>query len=132
VLASPLTTADVKAQQHVASRPLAGSVSASNSAGCGAVRRGGENFVNAGSAGILDGYTIVEGHEYAEILTDSAPPHGWSSGFATDQENADECAWISSGQGAAANVTMGNGSYPMQSTWSNDTNRCDIAHVTVS
>jgi hypothetical protein len=27
---------------------------------------------------------------------------------------------------------MGNGSYPMQSTWSNDTARCDITHVTVS
>jgi serine protease len=29
-------------------------------------------------------------------------------------------------------VTMGNGSYPMQSTWSNDTARCDISHVTVT
>ena len=48
------------------------------------------------------------------------------------QENADECAWISSGQGASANVSMGNGTYPMQSTWSNDTNRCDISHVTVT
>ena len=26
---------------------------------------------------------------------------------------------------------MGNGSYPMQSTWSNDTNRCDISHAVV-
>jgi hypothetical protein len=45
------------------------------------------------------------------------------------QENGDECAWISSGQGAAANVSMGNGAYAMQSTWSNDTNECDISHA---
>ena len=32
----------------------------------------------------------------------------------------------------AANVTMGNGSYAMQSTWSNDTNECDISHPIIS
>ena len=89
----------------------------------------GAGFVNPGSN--LDGYTIVEGHEYAETITDQNPAGGWTS-FSTGQENADECAWISSGQGKSANVTMGNGSYPMQSTWSNDTARCDITHVTVS
>jgi serine protease len=89
----------------------------------------GAGFVNPGSS--LDGYTIVEGHEYAETITDQNPAGGWTS-FTTGQENADECAWISSGQGKSANVTMGNGSYPMQSTWSNDTARCDISHVTVT
>ncbi|HTZ42361.1 MAG TPA: hypothetical protein VMB79_00730 [Jatrophihabitans sp.] len=88
----------------------------------------GAGFVNSGNN--LDGYTIVEGHEYAETITDQNPAGGWtaSSGY----ENADECAWISSGQGKSANVSMGNGTYPMQSTWSNDTNRCDISHVTVT
>ena len=90
----------------------------------------GQNFVNSGSAGTLDGFTIVEGHEYAETITDQNPAGGWTA--SSGQENADECAWISSGQGKSANVTMGNGSYPMQSTWSNDTNRCDISHVTVT
>jgi hypothetical protein len=89
----------------------------------------GAGFVNSGNS--LDGYTIVEGHEYAETITDQNPAGGWTS-FSTGQENADECAWISSGQGKSANVTMGNGTYPMQSTWSNDTNRCDISHVTVT
>jgi hypothetical protein len=89
----------------------------------------GAGFVNPGNN--LDGYTIVEGHEYAETITDQNPAGGWTS-FTTGQENADECAWISSGQGKSANVTMGNGSYPMQSTWSNDTARCDISHVTVT
>ena len=91
----------------------------------------GKNFVNSGTAGTLDGFTIVEGHEYSETITDQDPPHGWTN-LVSGQENADECAWISSGQGRSANVTMGNGSYPMQSTWSNDTNRCDISHVTVT
>ncbi len=94
----------------------------------------GMNSVN-GSAGALDGFSIVEGHEYAETVTDQNPAGGWTNhtGDATynGQENGDECAWISSGQGATANVTMGNGTYPMQSTWSNDTNECDLSHPIV-
>jgi len=72
--------------------------------------------------------TIVEGHEYAETLSDQNPGGGWIN-FSSGEENGDECAWISSGQGASANVRMGNGTYAMQSTWSNDTNRCDISHA---
>ncbi|HEY7419244.1 MAG TPA: hypothetical protein VH593_28940, partial [Ktedonobacteraceae bacterium] len=87
----------------------------------------GQGFVN--SPGTLDGYSIVNGHEYAETITDQNPPGGWTA--SSGEENADECAWISSGQGASANVTMGNGTYAMQSTWSNDTNRCDISHPIV-
>src|SRR5438105_4892247 len=83
----------------------------------------------------LDGYSIVGGHEYAETLTDQNPAGGWvnntGSSF-TGQENGDECAWISSGQGAAALVAFATGSSAMQSTWSNDTNRCNISHPTVS
>ncbi|MGZ4601371.1 hypothetical protein [Oryzihumus sp.] len=94
----------------------------------------GQNFVN--SSGTLDGYTMVEGHEYAETISDQNPAGGWTNQVSgssyNGQENADECAWISSGQGASANVTMGNGTYAMQSTWSNDTNRCDITHTTVT
>jgi hypothetical protein len=90
----------------------------------------GETFVNSGSAGTLDGFTIVNGHEYAETITDQNPAGGWTN-TSSGAENGDECAWISSGQGASANVTMGNGTYAMQSTWSNDTNECDISHVTV-
>jgi hypothetical protein len=92
----------------------------------------GQGFVN--SPGTLDGYSIVEGHEYAETITDQNPAGGWTnqttSSFA-GQENGDECAWISSGQGASANVSTGGGSFAMQSTWSNDTNRCDITHATI-
>jgi serine protease len=96
--------------------------------GCGA------SFVNSGAAGALDGVTIVEGHEYAETVTDQNPAGGWTNQTGSTYsgaENGDECAWIASGQGASANVAMGNGSYPMQSTWSNDSNRCDISHPVV-
>src|SRR5207244_398585 len=71
----------------------------------------------------------------AETITDQNPAGGWvnntGSSF-TGQENGDECAWISSGQGAAALVAFSTGSFAMQSTWSNDTNRCDISHPIVS
>jgi PKD repeat protein len=91
----------------------------------------GANFVSNS----LDGYSIVGGHEYAETLTDQNPAGGWvnntGSSF-TGQEDGDECAWISSGQGAAALVTFSTGSFAMQSTWSNDTDRCDISHPIVS
>ncbi|MFA6229143.1 MAG: pre-peptidase C-terminal domain-containing protein [Rhodanobacter sp.] len=90
----------------------------------------------SGAQGNLDGFSIVEGHEYAETVSDQNPAGGWTnhvSGSASSgQENGDECAWISSGQGATANVTMGGGTFPMQSTWSNDTNECDITHPIVS
>ena len=93
----------------------------------------GAGFVNSGNN--LDGFSIVNGHEYAETVTDQNPAGGWTnhqSGSFSGQENGDECAWISSGQGASANVSMGTGSFAMQSTWSNDTNQCEIAHPVVS
>ena len=34
-------------------------------------------------------------------------------------ENGDKCAWISSGQGASANVSLNGASFPVQSLWSN-------------
>jgi serine protease len=86
----------------------------------------GTNFVNRGAAGVLDAFSLVAGHEYAETLTDQNPPGGWVT--ASGAEVGDECAWIRSGQGAAANVAMSTGAFAMQSIWSNDTNRCDIAH----
>ena len=90
----------------------------------------GQNFVNSGAAGTLDGFSIVNGHEYAETITDQNPPGGWTHNGGA--ENADECAWISSGQGASANVTTAHGTFAMQSTWSNDTNECDLSHAIVS
>jgi serine protease len=92
----------------------------------------GQNFVNSGTLGNLDGFTMVEGHEYSETITDQNPAGGWTD--TSGAENADKCAWRSPGtQGGAANVTMGNGSYAEQGTWSNDslngTGQCEISHT---
>ncbi|MDQ1398739.1 MAG: hypothetical protein QOK20_671 [Acidimicrobiaceae bacterium] len=96
--------------------------------GCGA------NFVNGGSAGILDGVTIVGGHEYAETITDQYPPGGWLD--AAGNENGDKCSWIHSGQGASQNITLATGSFAVQSTWANDFNSgaggCLVAHPVVA
>jgi len=84
----------------------------------------GANFNNLGpNAGI----TIVEGHELAETITDQFPSSGWldSSGA----ENGDKCAWISSGTGASANVSLTSTvSFPVQSLWSNATNSCVLSY----
>jgi hypothetical protein len=79
----------------------------------------GAGFVN-GTAGALDGVTIVAGHEYAETVTDPFPNSGWLD--ANGAENGDKCSWISSGQGKASNVTTANGPFPVQSLWSNNYN----------
>jgi serine protease len=92
--------------------------------GCGA------NFVNSGTAGLLDGVTIVAGHEYAETLTDQLPSGGWID--SAGAENSDKCAWIAPGNvGASQDVAFTPGgvamSIAMQSTWSNATNTCAIS-----
>jgi serine protease len=93
----------------------------------------GQNFVNSGSAGTDDGVTIVEGHEYAETVTDQFPAGGWTD--STGAENGDKCAWISSGQGASQNITLTTGSYAVQSTWANDlgggAGGCEVSHPIV-
>jgi serine protease len=80
----------------------------------------GQNSVNAGAAGTYDGFSIVGGHEYMETITDMRPATGWTD--TGGQENADKCAWISSGQGAMGNLTLSTGTFAVQSTWSNTFN----------
>ena len=95
----------------------------------------GQNLVNAGTAGRLDGFTIALGHEIEETTTDpGAEDHlgntnygGWYDPFDAN-ENGDKCAYVGSNDvipgvhtpGAAANI-VGNrgGSFPVQSLWSN-------------
>jgi serine protease len=92
----------------------------------------GGGFVN--SPGTLDGVTIVEGHEYAETITDTWPAGGWID--SSTAENGDKCAWISSGQGASQNITLSTGSFAVQSTWANDFNGgsggCEVSHPIVT
>ena len=90
----------------------------------------GVNFINSGTSGTLDGWTMTLGHEYSETITDQFPAGGWTNPT-NGQENADECAWLKTGTGAAGSVTMGNGTYTLQGSWSNDTNACALTHPTV-
>ncbi|RAG86687.1 hypothetical protein DN069_05255 [Streptacidiphilus pinicola] len=94
----------------------------------------GVDFVNSGSAGKLDGYTMTLGHEWHEMMSDQNPAGGWTNHTGSTyngEENSDECAWIAPGQpGGAANISFGSyGSYAEQASWSNDTNNCAISHA---
>jgi hypothetical protein len=90
----------------------------------------GMNFVNGGSAGTLDGVSIVGGHEYAETITDQFPAGGWLD--SAGNENGDKCAWLSSGTGRSQNIALGTGSFAVQSTWGNDTSSCSVSHPIVT
>jgi serine protease len=74
----------------------------------------GANFNGLGQKA---GITIVEGHEFAETESDIFPNGGWLD--RNGAENGDKCAWISSGQGASASVSLNGSSFPVQSLWSN-------------
>jgi serine protease len=91
----------------------------------------GAGFVNAGNN--LDGVSIVNGHEWAETVTDQFPAGGWTA--SNGEENGDLCAWISSGQGASQNISLTTGSFAVQSTWANDFNGgnggCEVSHPIV-
>jgi hypothetical protein len=74
----------------------------------------GANFNGLGpDAGI----TIVSGHEMAETETDQFPNGGWLDSGGS--EIGDKCAWIRSGQGAAADISSSTGTFAVQSLWSN-------------
>ena len=75
----------------------------------------GQGFVNV-AGGTLDGVSIVEGHEYAETVTDPLL-NAWKD--QQGAENGDKCAWINSGQGAATNLLLGGNRFAVQSLWSN-------------
>lgn len=86
----------------------------------------GQNFVNSGSAGTLDGVSIVSGHEYAEAMTDPQPSTGWVD--VNGQENGDKCAWIAPGTpGGSADITLLTGTFAVQSLWSNAVDGCVIS-----
>jgi len=95
----------------------------------------GQDFVNSGSAGTLDGVSIVEGHEYAETITDQNPAGGWTD--STGAENGDKCAWIIPGTaGGSFDLTTGTGTFAVQTTWANDgsggAGACESSHPIVS
>jgi hypothetical protein len=100
----------------------------------------GENAVNSGAQGKLDGFSIVLGHEMEETVTDPgaedvvgsgiSPTHigGWYDTVDAN-ENGDKCAWVGlnpvTGQGtfpipgALGNMTGNAGeTFAVQSLWS--------------
>ena len=93
----------------------------------------GTNFVNTGTAGMLDGYMMTLGHEWHEMMSDVFPAGGWTNhtgGTLNGQENSDECAWLAPGTaGGAANVTFATGTFAEQASWSNDTGNCALTHA---
>ncbi len=109
----------------------------------GGVNVCGENAVNSGSQGKLDGFSIVLGHEMEETVTDPGAEDIVGSGSPTylggwydttdANENGDKCAWVGldplTGQGtepipgALGNVTgNGGGTFAVQSLWSDAAN----------
>jgi serine protease len=74
----------------------------------------------------LQGVSIVGGHEYAETVTDPFPNSGWLD--ANGAENGDKCAWIRTGQGASAQITLATGNFTVQSLWSNATTNCVVSY----
>jgi Putative Ig domain len=91
----------------------------------------GENFVNGGTGGLLDGVSIVEGHEYAETITDQNPPGGWVN--PAGEETGDLCAWDLGPGAPAQELTLSTGTFAMQSTWANDGGgTCEFSHAIVT
>jgi hypothetical protein len=103
----------------------------------------GENAVNSGAQGKLDGFSIVVGHEIEETNTDPGAEDVIGTGTSAQQiggwydaldanENGDKCAWVGENlatgsgppepiPGALGDIT-GNqgGTFAVQSLWSND------------
>jgi hypothetical protein len=93
----------------------------------------GQDFVN--SNGTLDGVTIVEGHEYAETITDQNPAGGWTD--SGGEENGDKCAWITPGtSGGSFDLSLATGTFAVQTTWANDgsggAGTCEGSHAIVT
>jgi Putative Ig domain len=95
----------------------------------------GAGFVNSGSSGGKDGISIVEGHEYAETITDQNPAGGYTD--SSGNENGDKCAWITPGtSGGSFDLTTATGTFAMQTTWANDgaggAGSCEASHAIVT
>ncbi len=91
----------------------------------------GAGFVNPGNR--LDGVSIVNGHEWAETITDQFPAGGWTAD--NGEEVGDLCIWDPSGPGHVQNIQLTTGTFAVQGIWSNLANNkqggCSIKHAIV-
>ena len=68
-------------------------------------------------SGVLDGVSIVEGHEMAEAETDPHPSSGWTD--SSGAEIGDKCAWVN-----LQETSLNGVNFPTQPLWSNKTSSC--------
>ena len=78
----------------------------------------GSRCPNGALGGKLDAFSIVEGHEYAESITDPQAGNGWVA--PNGEEIGDQC------EGNFQKVTLPTGTFAMQPLWSNHANGCVI------
>ncbi|MBF9069003.1 hypothetical protein [Streptacidiphilus fuscans] len=78
----------------------------------------GSRCPNAALGGKLDAFSIVEGHEFAESVTDPQPSSGWVD--ANGEEIGDLC------ESNFQDVTLSTGTFAMQPLWSNNDGGCVI------
>ena len=96
-----------------------------------------QSAVNPGSAGVLDGFSIMASHEYAETLTDPFPPAAlpvqggwWGPGLLN--ELGDKCQGKRSYPvPAPQNLQLATGNFPVQAIWSNNAHACVFVHPVV-
>lgn len=84
----------------------------------------GSRCPNAALGGKLDAFSIVEGHEFAESVTDPQPSTGWVD--ASGEEIGDLC------ESNFQDVTFATGTFAMQPLWSNNAGGCVITSGTVT
>lgn len=78
----------------------------------------GSRCPNGALGGKLDAFSIVEGHEYAESITDPQAGNGWVA--PNGAEIGDQC------EGNFQKVALPTGTFAMQPIWSNNANGCVI------
>ena len=91
----------------------------------------GQDFVNSGPGGRLDGVSLVAGHEYAETLTDQNPPGGWTD--SAGDETADLCEWNAGPGARSADLTLPTGTFAMQPLFVSASGHgiCEFSHRVV-
>jgi hypothetical protein len=78
----------------------------------------GSRCPNSALGGHLDAFSIVEGHEYAESISDPQAGNGWVA--PNGQEIGDPC------ESGFQKVTLSTGTFAMQPLWSNKSSGCVI------